>query len=54
MNTGEVLQPLTNFDSTVMPLQWTAKGILIRWQDKTNYLIGVLAEGGTVETLSEK
>ncbi|MES5848755.1 MULTISPECIES: S9 family peptidase [unclassified Bacillus cereus group] len=54
MNTGEVLQPLTNFDSTVKPLQWTAKGILIRWQDKTNYLIGVLAEDGTVETLSEK
>ena len=27
MNTGEVIQPLTNFDSTVMPLQWTAKGI---------------------------
>ncbi len=53
MNTGEVLQPLTNFDSTVMPLQWTAKGILIRWQDKTNYRIGLLAEDGTVEALSD-
>ncbi|NIE94467.1 S9 family peptidase [Bacillus sp. Ab-1751] len=54
MNTGEVIQPLTNFDSTVMPLQWTAKGILIRWQDKTNYRIGLLAEDGTVEALSDK
>lgn len=54
MNTGEVIQPLTNFDSTVMPLQWTAKGILIRWQDKTNYLIGLLCEDGTVEMLSDK
>lgn len=54
MNTGEVIQPLTNFDSMVMPLQWTAKGILIRWQDKTNYFIGLLAEDGTVETLREK
>ncbi|EMY8535952.1 S9 family peptidase [Bacillus paranthracis] len=53
MNTGEVLQPLTNFDSTVMPLQWTAKGILIRWQDKTNYRIGLLAEDGTMEVLSD-
>ncbi|MCR6844904.1 S9 family peptidase [Bacillus sp. IBL03825] len=53
MNTGEVIQPLTNFDSTVMPLQWTAKGILIRWQDKTNYRIGLLCEDGTVEMLSE-
>ncbi|MEC5239676.1 S9 family peptidase [Bacillus mycoides] len=54
MNTGEVIQPLTNFDSTVMLLQWTDKGILIRWQDKTNYLIGLLCEDGTVEMLSEK
>ena len=37
-----------------MPLQWTAKGVLIRWQNKTNYLIGLLAEDGTVEILSEK
>ncbi|MDA1871649.1 prolyl oligopeptidase family serine peptidase [Bacillus thuringiensis] len=53
MNTGEVIQPLINFDSTVMPLQWTAKGILIRWQDKTNYRIGLLCENGTVEMLNE-
>ena len=36
-----------------MPLQWTAKGILIRWQDKTNYRIGLLAEDGTVEALRQ-
>lgn len=54
INTGELIQPLTDFDSTVMPLQWTAKGVLIRWQNKTNYLIGLLAEDGTVEILSEK
>ncbi|HDW8008296.1 TPA: S9 family peptidase [Bacillus cereus] len=54
INTGELIQPLTDFDSTVMPLQWAAKGVLIRWQNKTNYLIGLLAEDGTVEILSEK
>lgn len=54
MNTGEVIKPLTNFDSTVMPLQWTDKGILIRWQDKTNYRIGLLCEDGTVEMLGDK
>lgn len=42
IHNGELIQPLTDFDSTVMPLQWTAKGILIRWQNKTNYLIGLL------------
>ncbi|MEI5905986.1 S9 family peptidase [Bacillus spongiae] len=54
INNGEFIQPLTDFDSTVIPLRWTAKGILIRWQNKTNYLIGLLSENGTVEMLSEK
>ncbi|MBY0121657.1 S9 family peptidase [Bacillus sp. S/N-304-OC-R1] len=53
INNGELIQPLTDFDSTVIPLRWTAKGILIRWQNKTNYLIGLLSESGTVEMLSE-
>ena len=54
INNGELIHPLTDFDSTVMPLQWTAKGILIRWQNKTNYLIGLLSENGSVEMLSDK
>lgn len=54
INNRELIQPLTDFDSTVIPLRWTAKGILIRWQNKTNYLIGLLSENGTVEMLSEK
>lgn len=54
LNSGELIQPLTDFDSTVIPLRWTAKGIFFRWQDKTNYLIGLLSEDATVEMLSEK
>lgn len=54
INSGELIQPLTDFDSTVIPLRWTAKGILIRWQNKTNYFIGLLSEDGTVEMLSEQ
>ncbi|SHH91206.1 S9 family peptidase [Virgibacillus chiguensis] len=50
----ELIQPLKDFDSTVIPIQWTAKGIFIRWQNKTNYLIGLLSEDGTMELLSEK
>ncbi|MGE7997444.1 S9 family peptidase [Lysinibacillus sp. NPDC093190] len=53
INNGELIQPLTDFDRTVIPLRWTAKGILIRWQNKTNYLIGLLSENGTVEMLSK-
>lgn len=54
INNGEKIQPLTDFDCTVIPLRWTTKGILITWQNKTNYLIGLLSENGTVEMLSEK
>ncbi|MGD6967385.1 alpha/beta fold hydrolase [Rossellomorea vietnamensis] len=49
---GEHFQPLPHFDSTVTPIRWTAKGILIRWQEKTNYLIGLLSENGTVEKIN--
>ncbi|TVX93290.1 alpha/beta hydrolase family protein [Paenibacillus agilis] len=54
INNGERIQPLTDVDSTITPLRWTAKGILIRWQNKTNYVIGLLSEDGAVEMLSEK
>ncbi|WP_019415154.1 S9 family peptidase [Paenisporosarcina sp. TG20] len=54
LNNGEQIQPLTDFDSTVVPLRWTAKGILIRWQNKTNYHIGLLSENGNVKMLNEK
>ncbi|WP_044339331.1 S9 family peptidase [Rossellomorea aquimaris] len=50
---GEHNQPLTDFDSTVMPIRWTAKGILLKWQDKTNYLIGLLSEDGKLSMVSE-
>jgi dipeptidyl aminopeptidase/acylaminoacyl peptidase len=54
LHTGERNQPLTDFDSTVLPLRWTAKGILMKWQNKTNVQIGLLSEYGTVEMVSEK
>ncbi len=54
INSGEIIQPLTDFDSTVTPIRWTAKGVLIRWQSKTNYLIGLLSDDGKVDMLSEK
>ncbi|RLQ93609.1 S9 family peptidase [Falsibacillus albus] len=54
MNHRVFIQPLTDVDSTVTPLRWTDKGILMRWQNKTNYHIGLLSENGKVEKLSEK
>ena len=52
LHTGHRTQPLTDIDSTVVPLRWTTKGILIKWQDKTNVCIGLLSEDGTVEMVS--
>jgi dipeptidyl aminopeptidase/acylaminoacyl peptidase len=49
LHTGKRIQPLTDFDSTVLPLRWTAKGILMKWQEKTNVHIGLLSENGTME-----
>ncbi len=54
LDNGERVHPLTDVDSTVIPLRWTSKGILMRWQNKTNYLIGMLSENGTVEMGNDK
>ena len=54
ISTGRLLHPLKDFDSTVTPLRWTAKGILIRWQAKTNYHVGFLSDNGTIEMINEK
>lgn len=50
---GERIQPLLDFDRTVTPIRWTDKGILLMWQDKTNYLIGLLTEDGKLDMVSE-
>lgn len=54
LSTGESVQPLMDFDSTVSTVRWTAKGIFIRWQDKTNYLIGLMTDGGTVKRIGKE
>ncbi|MGG1629778.1 S9 family peptidase [Rossellomorea sp. NRS-1567] len=53
LTSGERIQPLIDFDRTVIPIRWTAKGILLMWQDQTNYLIGLLTEDGKLNMLSE-
>ncbi|MGM0846469.1 MAG: S9 family peptidase [Bacillota bacterium] len=52
LNSAEPTQPLTDWDSTVTPIRWTAEGILIRWQHKTNYVIGLLSENGSVKKIN--
>ncbi|SHH71409.1 Dipeptidyl aminopeptidase/acylaminoacyl peptidase [Clostridium collagenovorans DSM 3089] len=49
----EQIQPLKDFDSTITPIKWTDKGILILWQNKTNYITGLLSENSHIHMLSE-
>lgn len=51
LHNGDILQPLEEHDSTLLPIRWTEKGILIRWQDKTNYRLGMLSDNGSVQNL---
>ncbi|MEI2666242.1 S9 family peptidase [Rossellomorea sp. LJF3] len=53
LTNGERIQPLLDFDHAVVPIRWTAKGILLMWQDKTNYRIGLLSEDGKLNMISE-
>lgn len=50
--TGERIQPLSEADSTWMPIRWTEQGILVKWQDRTNGRIGLLQPDGNLEPYS--
>lgn len=52
LTSSERIQPLLDFDRAVVPIRWTAKGILLMWQDKTNYRIGLLSEDGKLDMTS--
>ncbi len=51
LDNDDVFHPLKEHDSTLLPIRWTEKGILIRWQDKTNYWIGICSDTGSVQKL---
>ena len=52
LTSGERIQPLLDFDRAVIPIRWTAKGILLMWQDKTNYRLGLLSEDGKLDMIN--
>lgn len=54
LTSDERIQPLLDFDHAVVPIRWTAKGILLMWQDKTNYRIGSLSGDGKLNMISGK
>ncbi|AIC92758.1 S9 family peptidase [Shouchella lehensis] len=54
LDSGKRIQPLINVDSTITPIRWTEKGLFIRWQRKTHYLIGMISkDDGSVEIISK-
>lgn len=44
-------QSLLDIDENVIPVRWIKDGILITWQEKTNYRIGILSENGHLSPL---
>lgn len=53
LDTGETIQPLKEFDSSVKPISWTSKGILINWKNRMDYLIGFLAGDGKINIVGD-
>ncbi|MGF7060443.1 S9 family peptidase [Brassicibacter mesophilus] len=45
---------LPQLDRNATPIRWTDRGILVNWQDKTNYLIGMISENGEFNILDNK
>lgn len=54
IETGETTSPLTGVDIEASLIRWTEKGIMITWQEETNYLVGLLLEDGRIDILTER
>lgn len=52
INLDKFTQPLSDFDRNIIPIAWIDRGILVEWQDKTNYLVGILKDNGDLNILN--
>lgn len=50
----ETIMRLSEFDRSVTPIKWTSKGILVTWQDRANYRIGMVSEKGEISSIYSK
>ncbi|WP_399207993.1 S9 family peptidase [Sutcliffiella rhizosphaerae] len=51
LKSKRVTQPILDIDENVIPVRWIEEGILVIWQEKTNYRMGILSEDGKMTPL---
>ncbi|WEG12588.1 S9 family peptidase [Pullulanibacillus sp. KACC 23026] len=51
LHSKETSLPMKSIDENVSPIRWTMAGILISWQNRTNYLAGLVTEEGELTSL---
>lgn len=54
VETKQVISNISKIDSNVTIIKWSSQGILIEWQDKANYRIGIMSEEGNIDTISNE
>ncbi|WP_207753507.1 S9 family peptidase [Sporosalibacterium faouarense] len=54
LNSKETSHPLNGIDIDITLIQWIDKGILINWQERTNYLIGLVDTDGRIEIIEDR
>lgn len=47
----ETIMRMSEFDRSVTPIKWTSKGILVNWQDRASYRIGMVSENGEISSI---
>jgi dipeptidyl aminopeptidase/acylaminoacyl peptidase len=54
LNTEEKIQPLVDFDENIKLIRWVEKGILIEWQERTTYKIGLVSQDGEINPIVDE
>ncbi len=50
----ETSQPIKHVDEHIFPVRWVEDGILVTWQERTNYIVGLVSEEGKLIPLVNK
>ncbi|WP_152654515.1 S9 family peptidase [Oceanobacillus sp. CFH 90083] len=53
LKSKQTKQPVLDIDENVFPVRWTENGILVTWQERTNYTTGLITEDGTLTPLAD-
>lgn len=53
LKTGQTNQPIQDIDENLFPIRWVKGGLLVTWQERTDYRIGLITEDNQLTRIAD-